>query len=105
MSLPSGLTTLQECASVDVTDWEGLDEDSLLKLKGAIKNLKGLKVLLQARGLGAVFPVVVMEGYSSKEALYSMKHTKAIQACIHVCVVHYRIALNFRGSKFSQIVK
>ena len=67
------------------TDWKELDEDTLLKLKGAIKNLKGLKVLLQARGLGAVFPVVVMEGYNSKEALYSMKHTKAIQACIHMC--------------------
>ena len=77
--LPSGLTTLQECASLDVaTGWEGLDEDSLLKLDSAVKRLD-LETWLQGRGLGTVLPVLVREGCSSKEALHRMDPQRALQ--------------------------
>ena len=77
--LPSGLTTLQECASLDVaTGWEGLDEDSLLKLDSAVKRLD-LETWLQGWGLGTVLPVLVREGCNSKEALHGMDPQRALQ--------------------------
>lgn len=67
------------------TDWEELDEDSLLKLDGAVKRLD-LEVWLQGQGLGTVFPVLVREGCSSREVLHAMDQKRALQVhCILYC--------------------
>ena len=67
------------------TDWEGLDEDSLSKLDGAVKRLD-LEVWLQGQGLDTVFPVLVREGYSSREVLRGMDPKRALQVhCVLCC--------------------
>ena len=64
--------------------WEGLGEDSLLKLDSAVKRLD-LETWLQGWGLGTVLPVLVREGCSSKEALHGMDPQRALQVHGIVC--------------------
>ena len=85
IGLPLGLTTLQECASLDVTavGWKGLDEASLQKLENAVSKLD-LELWLQREDLGTVLPVLAREGYTSREALYSMELEKSLQVHTNV---------------------
>ena len=71
MARPStaDLKSLQECASLD-PEWlrEELDEQPYQQLKVAVSKLD-LQLWLQEQGLGDAFPILVNEGYTSRNQL------------------------------------
>ena len=73
------LKSLQECASLD-PEWlrEELGEQPYQQLKAAVSKLD-LQLWLQEQKLGGAFPILVNEGYTSRNQLYTMDLEKVLQ--------------------------
>ena len=81
------LKSLQECASLD-PEWlrEELGEQPYQQLKAAVSKLD-LQLWLQEQKLGGAFPILVNEGYTSRNQLHTMDIQKVLKVeCI--CIPH-----------------